>query len=482
MSYITVKRYLDIVFSILGLILLAPFFIVAAISIRLESKGSAIYRQRRLGLHGREFTMYKFRTMHVGADKEGVYDLKGDRRVTKTGRILRLTSLDELPQLINILKGDMSFIGPRPPLTYHPWTFTEYTVPQKKRFMVHPGITGLAQIHGRKGPDWDTRIEYDMEYVDNISFLLDLKIMIITVINVLIMRNNYNCGKTVKPKKDYPYIWLMYITNDAKAAKIAEDNGVEWIMVDLEIIGKEERQGHRDTLISRHTLEDIKKIREAVKKSKLVVRINPIHHGTKKEIDRAVEDGADIIMLPYFKTAKEVKKFILYVNKRAETCLLVETPEAVEHIDEILDIPGIDYAYVGINDLHLGYKRLFMFSLLTDGTVEALCCKFRKKGIPYGFGGLARIGYGLLPAEYVLAEMYRQGSSIAIVSRSFTKAARPGDYEMMEKVFMEGIRQVRSFEDELRRKDYRFFLDNLRIIKEKVAEIEENIIKERGDV
>ena len=120
--------------------------------------------------------------------------------------------------------------------------------------------------------------------------------------------------------------------------------------------------------------------------------------------------------------------------------------------------------------------------LLTDGTVEALCCKFIKKVIPYFFGGLARIGYGLLPAEYVLAEMYRQGSSIAIVSRSFTKAARPGDYEMMEKVFMEGIRQVRSFEDELRRKDYRFFLDNLRIIKEKVAEIEENIIKERGDV
>lgn len=475
MEYKSIKRYLDIISATFGLIFFLPLFLIVGISIKLESKGPIIYKQLRLGLHGNVFTMYKFRTMYLGAEKEGVYELKGDKRVTKVGRILRKTSIDELPQLLNILKGEMSFIGPRPPLTYHPWTFPEYTIAQKKRFMVLPGITGLAQIQGRKDLDWDRRIEYDIEYVDKLSFLLDLKIIFFTILKVFSTKDNLNLSETAKKKEDYPYIKLMYPTNDPKIAKIAEDSGVDWITIDLEIRGKKERQGHLDTLISYHNIEDIKKIKESISKAKIIVRINPMYHGSKEEINRAIEDGADIIMLPYFKTKKEVEDFIRYVNKRAEICLLFETPEAVKNMDDILNIPGINYVHIGINDLSIGYKRKFMFSLLADGTVEEICNKFREKGIPYGFGGIARLGHGMLPAEYILGEIYRLGSSMAIVSRSFCNVHRKDDYEMIEKIFKEGVRDIRRFEDELRKKDYRYFLKNQRVLKAKVAEIEENM-------
>ena len=167
--------------------------------------------------------------------------------------------------------------------------------------MVLPGITGLAQIQGRKDLDWDRRIEYDIEYVDKLSFLLDLKIIFFTILKVFSTKDNLNLSETAKKKEDYPYIKLMYPTNDPKIAKIAEDSGVDWITIDLEIRGKKERQGHLDTLISYHNIEDIKKIKESISKAKIIVRINPMYHGSKEEINRAIEDGADIIMLPYFK-------------------------------------------------------------------------------------------------------------------------------------------------------------------------------------
>jgi len=477
MKYKIAKRYLDILFSALGLMILLPLFGIVAIAIKLDSKGPVIFKQLRLGLHGREFTMYKFRTMYVGAEKDGVYELKGDKRVTKVGRVLRLTSIDELPQLVNILKGDMSIIGPRPPLTYHPWKFSEYTVPQKKRFMVLPGITGLAQVHGRKDLDWDRRIDYDIAYVEQFGFLLDLKILLLTILKVFSMKDNLNTGVTVKKERDYPYIKLMYGTNDPIIAKIAEENGVDWIWVDLEIRGKVERQGHLDTRISYHNIEDIKKIKESVHKSKIIVRINPIDMDSKEEIDKAINYGADIIMLPYFKTKKEVEEFIHCINGRVKTCLLFETPEAVKNIDKILSVPGIDYAHIGINDLHLGLKRTFMFSLVADGTVEAICNKFKEKKIPYGFGGIAGLRHGLIPAEYLLGEMYRLGSSISILSRSFCNVK--GDYEKIEKIFREGIREIRNYEDKIRQKDYRFFIKNHRILKKKIAEVEESLKKGR---
>ena len=195
-----IKRMLDILIALPVLIIGAvPMLIVAAL-IRLESPGPAIFRQERIGKDGKVFEFMKFRSMCVGAEHtgSGVYSGKGDTRVTRLGRILRATSIDELPQLINILKGDMSLIGPRPPLTYHPWPIEEYTAEQKRMFEVRPGITGWAQVNGRKGVEWNHRIELNVWYVDHVSFWLDLKIFFLTIYKVLRNEDNVNTEKTVK--------------------------------------------------------------------------------------------------------------------------------------------------------------------------------------------------------------------------------------------------------------------------------------------
>lgn len=194
-----VKRLADIILSFIGLVILAlPLFIIALI-IKISDGGPAIFKQKRLGLGGREFNFYKFRSMKVNSEKtgSGVYSGKDDDRVTKIGKILRATSIDELPQLWNVLKGDMSFIGPRPPLTYHPWPIEEYTDEQRRMFDVRPGITGWAQVNGRKGVEWNRRIELNVWYVDNVSFFLDIKILFMTVAKVLTNADNENTGATV---------------------------------------------------------------------------------------------------------------------------------------------------------------------------------------------------------------------------------------------------------------------------------------------
>lgn len=197
-----IKRTVDIVLSLLGLLFLWLPMLIVALLVRLDSPGPALFRQKRLGLNGREYEMYKFRSMCVNAEHtgSGVYSGKGDSRVTRMGRILRATSIDELPQLINILKGDMSFIGPRPPLTYHPWPLEEYTPQQRRMFEVRPGITGWAQINGRKAVEWNRRIEMNVWYVDHVSFGLDMKILLATVGKVLSNADNENTGETVQKK------------------------------------------------------------------------------------------------------------------------------------------------------------------------------------------------------------------------------------------------------------------------------------------
>lgn len=195
-----IKRVLDILIALLMLIIGAVPMLIVAILIRLESPGPAIFRQERIGKDGKVFEFMKFRSMCVGAEHtgSGVYSGRGDARVTRLGRILRATSIDELPQLFNILKGDMSLIGPRPPLTYHPWPIEEYTDEQKRMFEVRPGITGWAQVNGRKGVEWNHRIELNVWYVDHVSFWLDLKIFFMTIYKVLSNADNVNTEKTVK--------------------------------------------------------------------------------------------------------------------------------------------------------------------------------------------------------------------------------------------------------------------------------------------
>lgn len=196
--YRYLKRFLDFVLSLMGILVLSPVLLLIALAIKLESDGPIIFKQKRLGYKGQVFNIYKFRSMSIGAEKEGVYELKNDPRVTKVGKFIRSTSLDELPQLWNVLKGEMSLIGPRPPLTYHPWKIEEYKKEQLRMFEVRPGITGLAQIKGRKNVEWNTRIELNVEYVERMSFFLDFKIMMLTVLKVLKREDNYNEEITLK--------------------------------------------------------------------------------------------------------------------------------------------------------------------------------------------------------------------------------------------------------------------------------------------
>ena len=246
----------------------------------------------------------------------------------------------------------------------------------------------------------------------------------------------------------------MYITNRPEIAQIAETAGVDRIFIDLEYIGKSERQGCMDTVQSFHTFNDIKRVSEAITTAELLVRINPIHDASaqycssEEEINIAIQNGAQIIMLPFFKDLCEVKRFLLAVHKRAKTMLLLETPEAVAIVDEILQLDGIDYIHIGLNDLSLAYGMKFMFELLTNGTVEKLCYKFREKNIPYGFGGIASLGNGMIPAEMIIKEHYRLGSTCAILSRSFCNANKINHLGVISSTFVNGIRDIRRLESE----------------------------------
>ena len=245
---------------------------------------------------------------------------------------------------------------------------------------------------------------------------------------------------------------LMYITNNPDISEIAQVAGVDRIFVDMEYIGKSERQGGMDTVQSRHTIEDIKRIKKGLKKGQLLVRCNPIHEqteeypGSQNEIEAVVQAGADIIMLPYFKTSQEVRRFLTYVGGRCRTMLLLETPEAVKAADEILSIPGIDEIHIGLNDLSLGYHRKFMFELLADGTVEHLCRKCASYGIPYGFGGIASLGKGMLPSEYIIQEHCRLGSEFVILSRSFCDVNKMTDLNQIRGRFMTGVSAIRDYQ------------------------------------
>lgn len=193
-----IKRGLDFVLALVGLIIAAIPMGIVAIAIKVESKGPVIFKQDRIGYKGKVYKMYKFRSMCVGAEKSGVYSDKSDSRVTKVGKFIRATSIDELPQLINVLKGDMALIGFRSPLTYHPWSWNEYTEEQRKMFNVRPGITGWAQVNGRKTVEWHKRIELNVWYAEHVSFFLDLRILFMTVFKVLINADNENVGETIK--------------------------------------------------------------------------------------------------------------------------------------------------------------------------------------------------------------------------------------------------------------------------------------------
>ena len=271
----------------------------------------------------------------------------------------------------------------------------------------------------------------------------------------------------------------MAVNRRVTIAQIAESAGVDRIFVDLEYIGKSARQGGMDTVQSHHTAEDVKKIADAVMKAEVLARVNPIHErqgeqiSSEEEIGEVIEHGAEIVMLPYFKTEKEVYRFLKAVNGKAKTMLLIETPEAVENIDKILALDGIDEVFIGLNDLSIGYGRKFMFELLADGTVDRLCRKFKDKNLPFGFGGIASLGKGLLPSENVLIEHYRLGSSCVILSRSFCNLNVIKHMGVISSTFINGIRGIREYEAQVAK--YRDFFEENR---KKVSKTVDYIVKE----
>lgn len=279
-------------------------------------------------------------------------------------------------------------------------------------------------------------------------------------------------------------IEFMYITNRGDVAKIIQTKGVKRVWVDLEYIGKEERQKNMNTVKSNHSLDDVSLIKSVLVDNKsvseLLVRVNPIHPQSKSEINEVISRGADIVMLPMFKTVDEVKLFLDYIDGRVKTCLLFETKESVESIEEIMSCPGIDEVHIGLNDLHLSYGLTFMFELLANGTVERICNILQEYNIPYGFGGLAKVGEGLLPAEKILAEHVRLGSTRAILSRSFCDTT-PTEAKLWEEEFDVGIKKLREKEREIRAWSPQQFAQNKDDIIDIVGKVVSLIKKKRGN-
>jgi citrate lyase beta subunit len=216
---------------------------------------------------------------------------------------------------------------------------------------------------------------------------------------------------------------FLFITNNPEIALFASARGVDLVFVDLEVHGKQERQGHLDTVMSRHSVADVARLRRCVPPGALLVRVNPVHAGTLDEVSAVVEGGADIVMLPMFRGPREVERFVEAVGGRARTSLLIETMGAMESLQECLSVPGVDEAHIGLNDLHLDLGKRFMFQPLAEGRVDRMAETLRERGIPFGIGGVARAGEGLLPAELLLGEHARLGSTAAILSRTFHRKA-----------------------------------------------------------
>ena len=235
---------------------------------------------------------------------------------------------------------------------------------------------------------------------------------------------------------------LFYITKDPAVARIAQAAGVDRIFVDMEYIGKAQRQGGMDTVQNHHTVEDVARLRPVLDQAELLVRVNPVHPGSKEEINRVIAAGADVIMLPMWQSVEEVQQFIRWVDGRAKTLLLLENQAAVDCLDRVVAMPGVDEIHIGLNDLSISQGKKFLF---------------QAAGIPFGFGGFGRLGGGTLPAAYIVAEHYRLGSSMSILSRAFCNTAQTTDLEEIKRIFTSGVAELRQYEAQLSRAEDDFF-------------------------
>ena len=269
---------------------------------------------------------------------------------------------------------------------------------------------------------------------------------------------------------------LMYITNDMEIAKICDNAYVDRIFIDLEKLGKAERQKNWNSVQSDHKIEDIGKVKSVLKNSQILVRINPINENSKEEIDSVIAQNPNIIMLPYFKTADEVKQFIEYIGGRVRTSILLETREAVKGIDEILSVNGIDEVHIGLNDLSHSYEQPFLFAPFNHGIVDYVVQKIKEHGIKnYGIGGIAKIGYGKIPAEDVICEHYRLGSTCAILSRAFCNSEIVKNLDEVANIFSTEVSRIRRIENCVKQFDEEMFEYHRKRFNEKVESVTEEL-------
>ena len=218
---------------------------------------------------------------------------------------------------------------------------------------------------------------------------------------------------------------LMILASTPEDALSAQSAGVNRVFFDLEYIGKAERQRGRDTVKYHNDINDIPRLREVVTSSELLVRTNPIHAYTTSEVEKAIAYGADILMLPMAMDKHDVETYTQLVDGRAKVCIMIETAAAMSRLDDILEVQGVDELFIGLNDLHISLGLNFMFEPLAGGLVDYISGKCNKKGMPFGFGGIARIGDGMLPADMILGEHVRLGSMSVILSRTFKGGDSP---------------------------------------------------------
>lgn len=263
---------------------------------------------------------------------------------------------------------------------------------------------------------------------------------------------------------------LMILAAEPDAAAEAQNAGVDRIFYDLEYIGKAERQQGRNTVKSNNNIDDIPPVRKVVTTSELLVRTNPIHAYSKTEVDKAIDYGADILMLPMVIDHHDVEQYVEMVNGRAKVCIMIETAASMARLDKILAVKGVDEVFIGLNDLHISMGLHFMFELLSGGLVEYIANKCNNVGMPFGFGGIARIGEGDLPSDYILGEHVRLGSQSVILSRTF-KGVVGVDANAHEINLKEEVDKVRSRMTEISMWSVDAFVDNQKKIIESVDKV-----------
>ncbi len=263
----------------------------------------------------------------------------------------------------------------------------------------------------------------------------------------------------------------IFITNDSSRAQVAERAGVDRVMIDLEIIGKIERQGSLDTLISRHALSDVDRLRSVLKRAVLMVRVNPMHNDSCNEIRACTAAGADLLMLPMINHPAEVRQFVEIVGGRTKICLLLETGAALARLHDIVSVPGIDEVHIGLNDLHLALKLDFMFEVVSGGLIDYMAQTIRERGLKFGIGGIARLGRGLLSPELILSEHVRLGSSQVILSRDFNRIFDECPKELIGGVFRREIEELQRCVKQMRKRGSQFQTENAQKLKYAVDEI-----------